>query len=56
MGWDAFGLPAENFAIQRGIPPRESTLANIAAMKEQFAGWGVLYDWTKEVTTCEPEY
>ena len=56
MGWDAFGLPAENFAIQRGIPPRESTLANIAAMKEQFTGWGVLYDWTKEVTTCEPEY
>ena len=46
MGWDAFGLPAENFAIARGIPPRESTLANIAAMKEQFAGWGVLYDWT----------
>ncbi len=56
MGWDAFGLPAENFAIQRGIPPRQSTLANIAAMKEQFAQWGVLYDWTKEVTTCEPEY
>ncbi len=56
MGWDAFGLPAENFAIQRGIPPRESTLANIAAMKEQFAGWGVLYDWTKEVTTFAPEY
>ena len=56
MGWDAFGLPAENFAIARGVPPRESTLANIAAMKEQFAAWGVLYDWTKEVTTCEPEY
>lgn len=56
MGWDAFGLPAENFAIQRGIPPRESTMSNIAAMKEQFAAWGVLYDWTKEVTTCEPEY
>jgi leucyl-tRNA synthetase len=56
MGWDAFGLPAENYAIQKGIHPRTSTLANIAAMKEQFANWGVLYDWTKEVTTCEPEY
>ncbi len=56
MGWDAFGLPAENYAIQKGIHPRISTLANIAAMKEQFRAWGVLYDWTKEVTTCEPEY
>ncbi|MCK6682533.1 MAG: leucine--tRNA ligase [Thermoanaerobaculia bacterium] len=56
MGWDAFGLPAENYAIERGIHPRESTLANIAAMKEQFQNWGVLYDWSKEVTTCEPEY
>jgi len=56
MGWDAFGLPAENYAIQKGIHPRTSTLANIAAMKEQFESWGVLYDWTKEVTTCEPEY
>jgi leucyl-tRNA synthetase len=56
MGWDAFGLPAENYAIQKGIHPRASTLANIAAMKEQFRAWGVLYDWTKEVTTCEPEY
>src|SRR5438132_1369654 len=51
MGWDAFGLPAENFAIKMGIHPRKSTLANIAAMKEQFRNWGVLYDWTKEVTT-----
>jgi leucyl-tRNA synthetase len=56
MGWDAFGLPAENYAIERGIHPRISTLANIAAMKEQFRTWGVLYDWTKEVATCEPEY
>ncbi len=56
MGWDAFGLPAENYAIQKGIHPRTSTLANIAAMKEQFRSWGVLYDWTKEVTTCEPDY
>ncbi len=56
MGWDAFGLPAENYAIQKGIHPRTSTLANIAAMKEQFHSWGVLYDWTKEVTTCEPAF
>ena len=56
MGWDAFGLPAENYAIQRGIHPRASTLENIQVMKEQFRSWGVLYDWTKEVTTCEPEY
>jgi leucyl-tRNA synthetase len=56
MGWDAFGLPAENYAIQKGIHPRTSTLANIAAMKEQFRAWGVLYDWTKEITTCEPDY
>ncbi|HKC25548.1 MAG TPA: class I tRNA ligase family protein, partial [Thermoanaerobaculia bacterium] len=56
MGWDAFGLPAENYAISAGIHPRTSTLANIAAMKEQFRSWGVLYDWSKEVTTCEPEY
>ncbi|HEY3350904.1 MAG TPA: leucine--tRNA ligase [Thermoanaerobaculia bacterium] len=56
MGWDAFGLPAENYAIQRGVHPHTSTLANIAAMKEQFRAWGVLYDWTKEVTTCEPAY
>ncbi|HEV8267469.1 MAG TPA: class I tRNA ligase family protein, partial [Thermoanaerobaculia bacterium] len=56
MGWDAFGLPAENYAIQRGIHPRTSTLANIAAMREQFRAWGVLYDWSKEVTTCESDY
>ena len=56
MGWDAFGLPAENYAIQQGIHPRTSTIANIAAMKEQFRSWGVLYDWTKEVATCEPDY
>ncbi len=56
MGWDAFGLPAENYAIAQGVHPRESTFANIAAMKEQFRKWGVLYDWSKEVTTCVPEY
>ncbi|MDH3346023.1 MAG: leucine--tRNA ligase, partial [Kiritimatiellaceae bacterium] len=56
MGWDAFGLPAENAAIKTGTPPRESTLANIAVMKEQLAAWGCCYDWDKEVASCEPEY
>jgi len=56
MGWDAFGLPAENAAIKRNIHPREWTIANIGRMKEQFRRWGILYDWEKEITSCEPEY
>ncbi|MFA5687773.1 MAG: leucine--tRNA ligase [Kiritimatiellales bacterium] len=56
MGWDAFGLPAENAAIKTGTPPRESTMANIAVMKEQLAAWGCCYDWEKEIASCEPEY
>ena len=56
MGWDAFGLPAENAAIKRGTHPREWTLGNIARMKAQFARWGILYDWSKELASCEPEY
>src|SRR5437763_1228302 len=56
MGWDAFGLPAENAAIKRGIHPRQWTVSNIARMKRQFARWGILYDWSKELASCEPEY
>jgi leucyl-tRNA synthetase len=56
MGWDAFGLPAENAALKNNTPPREWTLANIAAMKRQFQSLGMGFDWATEVTTCLPEY
>jgi len=56
MGWDAFGLPAENAAIQSGVHPREYTLANIARMKEQLHALGLLYDWSKELASCDPRY
>src|SRR5271154_1950817 len=56
MGWDAFGLPAENAALKNNTPPREWTLANIAAMRQQMRRMGLSYDWTTEVTTCMPEY
>jgi leucyl-tRNA synthetase len=56
MGWDAFGLPAENAALKNNVPPREWTLSNIAAMKRQMGRLGLGYDWATEVTTCLPEY
>ena len=56
MGWDAFGLPAENAAIASGVHPREYTLANIAGMKEQLQSLGLLYDWSKELASCDPGY
>ncbi len=56
MGWDSFGLPAENAAIKNNTPPKEWTLANIAAMKVQMKRLGFTYDWSREVTTCLPDY
>src|SRR5213080_3364666 len=56
MGWDAFGLPAENAAIKNNRHPHEWTLANIAQMKRQHRRMGFSYDWDLEITTCEPEY
>jgi leucyl-tRNA synthetase len=56
MGWDAFGLPAENAAIKGGAHPRDWTLAKIAEMTRQMHRMGFAYDWDLEVTTCEPEY
>ncbi len=56
MGWDAFGLPAENASIERKVHPRDWTLDNIRVMKQQFRRWGILYDWSKEITSCSSEY
>jgi leucyl-tRNA synthetase len=56
MGWDSFGLPAENAAIQNNTPPRQWTLGNIAKMKAQMKRLGFAYDWSREVTTCLPDY
>jgi leucyl-tRNA synthetase len=56
MGWDSFGLPAENAAIQNHTPPRQWTLGNIAKMKAQMNRLGFAYDWSREVTTCLPDY
>jgi len=56
MGWDAFGLPAENAAKDLGVHPLESTRRNIARMKEQLNDWGIGYDWDREIMTSHPEY
>lgn len=56
MGWDSFGLPAENAAIKHNVPPKKWTVENIANMKHQFKGLGLSFDWEREVTTCMPEY
>ena len=56
MGFDAFGLPAENYAIKTGIHPKDSTEKNIATMEQQLRNMGAMFDWTAEIKTCEEDY
>ncbi|MCA9480779.1 MAG: class I tRNA ligase family protein, partial [Nitrospira sp.] len=56
MGWDAFGLPAENAAIEKRVHPNEWTQENVAYMKGQLRRMGLSYDWTREVNTSQPDY
>ena len=56
MGFDAFGLPAENFAIKTGVHPKDSTEKNIATMEVQLRNMGAMFDWSAEIVTCQEDY